>query len=82
MKYVEIYSFTSGKQIVVGCVELANEEVTFKGLSRKFVDPLLEDGIVIGGKTVFPEDGLDFLKALEYQFSGSMTRASKVLEEK
>ena len=79
MKFVEIYSYASGKQKTVGRIELNEGLVEFKGFPVKFIDRILEEGIAgVGGKVFFPEDGLEFLQALQYGFSGSITRASEV----
>lgn len=80
MRFVEIYSYSSGEEELAGRVELVEEGIQFKGLPRKFVEQILENGIVgHWGKVFFPEDGLEFLQALQYQFTG-LTRASKVKE--
>ena len=79
MEYIEIYSFTTGKQETVGYIELEDNMVTFRELPTKFIDRILEDGIKgEGAEVFFPDDGIKFLEALRYHFSGSMTRASEV----
>ncbi len=79
MDYVEIYSFITGKQETVGYIELEDNVITFRELPTKFVDRIREDGIKGDDAEVFfPEDGIRFLEALRYRFSGSMLRASEV----
>ena len=84
MKFVEIYRTTADGQVLMGRVELVNNRIQFSGLSDKFVK-ILHEGIIappIKKERLYPKDGLLFLEGLQYEFTGSYARASKVNERR
>ena len=84
MKVVHIYEIQDDGSSVIGCtVQLVGKEVRFKGKHAEHYEYDLEVGIFtpVGkrGKVVYPRDGLKFLKALKFQYTGSRVRASDVI---
>ena len=56
------------------------KKITFKDLSLPKIRNLEKFGILIGNKTFYPKDGLEFLENLKFGFSGTMLRATDVEE--
>jgi len=84
MKIVHIYEIQDDGSSVIGCtVQLVGKEVRFKGIHGKHYKDDLEVGVftVVGkrGKVLYPKDGLKFMKALKFQYTGSAVRASDVM---
>ncbi len=87
-KQVKIFvtnDFVIAKQspIVKIVYDSETKEVLIENLddkNRTLKDVLGDDEIIVGqdGKEYKPTDGMDFLKNLKYQFSGSNVRASDV----
>ena len=80
MKFVQFWKLDEdAKQTYIGRVVLRAGKIEFDGfsehwirlLNRKIIDP--EDSQEVG-----PENGLKYLNALPWIFSGTMLRASKV----
>lgn len=61
LEWHELASFTLGRDGKV--------KATFK--DRRFEGTLRRDGVRFGGKTLRPDDGVDFMRALEKAYSTS-----------
>ena len=82
MRWVEFYSYTTGEQQTIGKALLQGNVIRFEGLRDEVIQDFYDNGIRKAPNrkgTVFPKDGLLFLKSLRYEFTGSMFRASDVL---
>ncbi len=79
MKIVEILSFSAGDGTseVVGTVRF-KKQVSLSDVPEKMVDQM-KDGIRgKNGNIYLPKDGLKFMRALRYAYSGSRIRATEV----
>lgn len=68
-----------GKQEQMGFAILVGKRVNFVGLSEVLVEEL-KRGISNGKVRYKPKDGIKFLRGLKYAFTGSLVRATDVLE--
>lgn len=81
MKVVELYAFSTGTQRVVGEVRLTdNGNISLRDLPETLRKDMRKGVSGKGGKQYQTKDGIKFLRALKYQYSGSMLRASDVIE--
>jgi hypothetical protein len=77
--YVEIYDFLKGPNPrLLGTIEWDGKSIAYSDETQLMKSELEENGIRIGGKILFPKDGMNFLKVLKIQYSGSYFRASDV----
>ena len=88
MKYREIYSFSSGENVIVGRVELDAEEDACRVVTEyPRLKESLERGIVGAGGYdpsigwIKPEDGEVYLNSLEFEFIYGFTRVSEIKGE-
>jgi len=81
MKRVEFYRTIDDGQETIGVAFLRGDKVSFKDLPTKLIEELRK-GIrgKIQGHLFYPKDGVKFLEALKYAYSGSILRASDVME--
>lgn len=77
---VKFLSTTEDGQEAAGSISFANGKFATRGLQKHFVDYMMEGIIGKNGKEFKPEDGLEFLKNLKYEYSGSYFRATEVTE--
>lgn len=85
MKYREILSYASGREEVLGRVELDDPD---EGCRIVTDYPGLAEGLqkIVGpegpsGDPVTPEDGEEYLNALEIEFAYGFTRVGPIIEE-
>lgn len=79
MPYVEFLRTTrDGKQEVAGRAVFDGSGVTFEGLDPGWVEELQQEGIRVPGGRLYPAQGMEFLRGLRIQYSGSYMRATEV----
>ena len=79
MKYVEFYYLFPTGQTTIGRAVLSDGKITFQGFKDDKWLQLLQ-GIQIMDKIMTPKDGLKYLENLKIAFSGSLFRASDVMQ--
>jgi len=81
MKTVEFYRTIDEGQEIIGVAFLRGDKVSFKDLPTKLTGELREGIRERASMTlIYPKDGVKFLEALKYAYSGSILRASDVIE--
>lgn len=79
MKVVEFYSTTEDGQESAGQVVMDNTgKIFFAGMSKALIETLKNGVRGPKGKRLVPKDGIKFLEALQFEFTGSYLRASEV----
>jgi len=87
--HVDFYeTMDSGDQKIICKAILKDSKVVFEGGSfRKYLNVGIRDVFSDNSsktsppKTVYPDDGIIFLKNLKYNYSGSRLRASDIIED-
>jgi hypothetical protein len=81
-QYVQILkTLKNGQQKVIGEVSLRGDKMSFNGSASLLVRYWKAYGIQLpDGRALYPNDKLAFLKAIPRGISGSMARATEVME--
>lgn len=84
MKYVTINRTTESGPEEIGRVVLDDGVITFQGDFTKNMVEDMREGVrdPESGTNFTPKSGIRFLKVLKFKFSGSMIRATDVIEVK
>ena len=81
MKIVQILkTHLDENQSIIATIEYNKGKITSD--NKDFLENLEREGIVVNSsmEILYPEDGLKFMEGLQIHFSGSIIRASAVME--
>ena len=84
MKKVDILQTTNTGQVLLATITVEDGKVVVLSGNEHAMKVLgIIDGPIIGrmGKKFFPKDGIKFLRAMKWAFSGSVIRASGVVND-